>query len=500
MTKALLAGIIKPVGPQERGMKLKVRRGDQILGEIDIQRLAVALKSGDVSAYDEIFFDQEKRWIRIELIRDVKKHLSTDFDWKLKVSGTEKGPMTRREVIARIESGQLKKDDLAYHPRMGEWVTVGQLREFAQAMERAEKGKGKVRRKKTASEMVKVCEKCGSENLAKNLICMKCGARFPKKKAEERITPAAQRAKTGAIAGAIGGIGCSIPVMILTLFGLSFVSIFLPIGGARAAGVLFIRFLSFVLAGSAVGAAMGYMGAFDFGRGAGIGAIVGSVIGLLFAIASKAGYIRSTFEWGFDCMIMALLIVYIGRQFFDAHKLVVPEKLIPKKISARNRIISIVVGVVVGLLIVVFMVRGQISSNRPTARRTRAVQAIRVEITDGYYEPAKEAAQQVFVVKGTLTNVSRRPKYMIGLEGFLIDAEGDTFAKEYETFSRKELRPEDVLSGDLYRVSEEWAVAGALKPRQTVDLQMKFTLSGDAPEVGEYDVVVRSVLDYRGKL
>ncbi|TET45069.1 DUF3426 domain-containing protein [candidate division TA06 bacterium] len=480
-------------------MKLKVRRGERILGELDLRGLAVALKNGQVSAYDEIFYAQENKWISIETIRDVKEHLNTNFDWKLKVAGVEMGPMTKREVMSRIEREQLKEDDLAYHPKMGEWLIVGEVREFAFAMEQARKRKGKGRRKKSASEMVKVCEKCGTQNLMKNLVCMKCGARFSKESAKEKVTPALQRAKTGAIAGAIGGFGCSIPVMMLTLFGLSVVSIFLPIGGARAAGVLFIRFLSFVLAGSAVGAAVGYLGAFNFGRGAGIGVIVGSFIGLLFAIASGAGYMRSTLEWGFDCMIMALVIVYVGRQFFDAHLMVVPEKLIPKEESARNRIVNIVVGVVVGLLIAVFMVRGQISSNRPSARRARAVQSIRVELTNGYYDTAEDASYQVFVVEGILTNVSRRLKYMIALEGYLMDAEGDTIAKEYRTFSRKELKSEDILSGDLYRVSEEWAQAGTLKPRETVDLKMRFTLFGDVAEVGEYDVVVTSVLDYRGK-
>ena len=481
-------------------MKLTIRRGERILGELDIRGLAVALKNGQVSAYDEIFYAEDNKWITIESIKDVKQHFSMNFDWKLKVAGVEMGPMTKREVMSRIETEQLKDDDLAYHPKMGEWVIVGQVREFAFAMEQVRKRKGKARRGKTASEMVKVCEKCGTQNLVKNLVCMKCGARFPKESVKEKMTPALQRAKTGAIAGAIGGFGCSIPVMMLTLFGLSVVSIFLPIGGARAAGALFIRFFSFVFAGSAVGAAMGYMGAFNFGRGAGIGVIVGSFIGLLFAIASGAGYMRSTLEWGFACMIMALLIVYVGRQFFDAHLMVVPEKLIPREESTRNRIISIVVGVVVGLLIAVFMVKGQISSNRPPARRARAVEAVRVELTDGYYDAAEDTSYQVFVVEGILTNVSRRPKYMIGLEGFLMDAEGDTIAREYGTFSRKELRSEDILRGDLYRVSEEWARAGSLKPREKADLKMRFALFGDAAEVQDYDVVVTSVLDYREKL
>ena len=481
-------------------MKLKIRRDKRILGELDIRGLAIALKNGQISAYDEIFYAQEDKWITIESIKDVKQHLNMNFDWKLKVAGVEMGPMTKREVMSRIETEKVNEDDLAYHPKVGEWVIIGEVREFAFAMEQARRRKGKIRRKKPPSEMVKVCEKCGTQNLMKNLICMKCGARFPKKEAKEEVTPALQRAKTGAIAGAIGGFGCSIPVMIMTLFGLSFVSIFLPIGGARAAGVLFIRFLSFVLAGSAVGAAMGYMGAFEFGRGAGIGAILGSFIGLLFAVASGTGYIRSTFEWAFDCMIMALLIVYVGKQFFDAHQMVVPEKLIPKEESTRNRIISIIVGVVVGLLIAVFMIRGQISSNRPSARRTRAVEAIHVELTDGYYETTEDTTYKVFVVEGILTNVSRRAKYMVGLEGHLMDAEGNLISKEYATFSRKQLKPEDILSGDLYSVSEEWARAGAIKPREKVDLEMKFILSGDSPEVAEYDVVVTSLLDYRGEL
>ena len=481
-------------------MKMKIRRDKRLLGELDIRGLAVALKNGQVSAYDEIFYAQEDKWIAIESIKDVKQHLNMNFDWKLKVAGVEMGPMTKREVMSRIETEQLKDDDLAYHPKTGEWVIIGEVREFAFAMQQAGKRRGKTRRKKTASEKVKVCEKCGTQNLVKNLVCMKCGARFPKKKEKEGVTPALQRAKTGAIAGAIGGFGCSIPVMMLTLFGLSFVSIFLPIGGARAAGVLFIRFLSFVFAGAAVGAAMGYLGAFEFGRGAGIGAVLGSFIGLLFAVASRAGYIRSTLEWGFDCMIMALLIVYVGRQFFDAHQMVVPKKLIPKKESPRNRIIGIAVGVVVGLLIAVFMIRGQISSNRPSARKTRAMRAVRVEVTDGHYETAEDTSYQIYVVEGTLTNVSRRPKYMISLEGHLMDAEGNVISKEYATFSRKELKPEDILRGDLYRVSEEWARAGALRPREKVDLEMKFILSGDVPKVAEYDVVVTGVLDYRGEL
>lgn len=484
-------------------MKLKVRRGERILGEFDMQSLVVALSNGDVSAYDEIFYPQEKRWIRLEEVSDIRDNVNANFDWKLKAAGVEMGPMTKREVLSRIRRGQLNEDDLAYHPKTGEWVIVGEVREFAFALQQAGRVSPKPGvKREPASDLVKVCEKCGTQNLKKNLVCMNCGARFPKEGVEgvqEAETPPLERIKTGAIAGAIGGVGCSMPILMLTFLGLSFVSIFLPIGGARAAGVLAIRLFTFVLAGALAGAAIGYIGAFEFGRGSGIGAMVGAFLGLLFAIAAGAGYVRSTIEWAFDCMIMGLLIVYVGRQFFYAHRMVVPDKLKPKEESARNRIISIVVGVVVGLLITVFMIRGQTASNRPSVRRARAFKAIKVEVTDGYFGTLEEAVRQVFVVEGKLTNVSRRPKFMIGLEGYLIDADGDTIAREYDTFTRKKLEPGELLRGNLSQMGAEMARAGALRPRETVDFKMEFHMFGEVPDVSKYDVVVTSVLDYKGK-
>jgi hypothetical protein len=481
-------------------MKLKVRRGERILGEYDMQGLVIALQNGDISAYDEIFYPQDKRWIAMEAIRDIRENLNTNFDWKLRVAGVDMGPMSKREVMSRIKEGKLKEDDLAYHPKTGEWVIVGQVREFEYAIRQAMKSRAAPR--EAGSPLVKTCEKCGAQNLVKNRVCMNCGARFPMEEGmrdEGEETPVVERLRTGAIAGALGGLGCSIPVLMLTFLGLGFISLFLPIGGARAAGILLVRLLMFVIAGAAVGTAMGYLAAFEFPKGSGIGAIVGSLIGLVLAIFAGAGYLRSTVEWGFDCMLMGLLIVYVGKQFFDAQKMVAPEKLRSKEETPKQRAISIAVGVAVGLLIAVFVIRGQVMSNRPSARRARAVKAIKVQVTDGFYNSEEGAFHQVFVVEGNLTNVSKRAKYMIGLEGYLMDADGDTIDTEFDTFSRIEVGIDDILKGNIFEKSEEIARAGVLQPREGSDFKMVFNLYGEMPDVKDYDVVVTSVLDYKGK-
>ncbi len=485
---------------RRQDMKLKVRRGERILGEYDMQRLIVALKNGDISAYDEIFYPQDKRWIRMEAIRDIRENLNTNFDWKLRVAGVDMGPMTKREVMSRIKKGKLKEDDLAYHPKTGEWVIVGQVREFKYAIERATEPSGAP--KEAASELVKTCEKCGAQNLVKNRVCMNCGARFPKEegmKDEGEETPVVERVRTGAIAGALGGLGCSIPVLMLTFLGLGFISLFLPIGGARATGILLVRLFTFVIAGAAVGTAMGYLAAFEFSKGSGIGAIVGSFLGLLFAVFAGAGYLRSTLEWGFDCMLMGLLIVYVGKQFFNAHEMVAPKKLRPKEETPKQRVIGIAAGVVIGLLIAFFVIRGQVLSNRPSARRARAVKAIKVEVTDGFYNTEQGAFHQVFVVEGNLRNVSKRPKYMVGLEGYLMDADGDTIDSQFDTFSRMEVGIDDILKGNIFEKAEERARAGVLQPRERSNFRMVFDLYGEMPDVKYYDVVVTSVLDYKGR-
>jgi len=465
--------------------------------------LIVALRNGDISAYDEIYYPHDRRWIPMGTIRDIRDNLNTNFDWKLRVAGVDMGPMSKREVMSRIKAGKVKGDDLAYHPKTGEWVIIGEVREFKYAMDQGKKevpaaGAGE----EGESDLVKMCERCGAQNLRKNRICMNCGAKFPRTEdmaGEDRETPPLDRVRTGAIAGALGGVGCAIPIILITFLGLSFISVFLPIGGARAAGILFFRFLIFVLAGAAVGSAIGYMGAFEFGRGSGIGAIIGSFIGLMFAIAAGAGYFWSTVEWGFDCMIMGLVIVYLGRQFFDAHHMVVPEKLRPKEETARQRVLSIVIGVVIGLVIMVFVIRGQIASNRPSARRARSVKAIKIEVTDGYYQSTEGEFHQIFVLEGVLTNVSKGPKYMIGLEGYLMDADGDTIDREFDTFSRIEVDVEDILSGDIFEKAQERARAGVLQPREKSDFKLVFHLFGEMPDVQDYDVEVSSVLEFEGE-
>jgi hypothetical protein len=216
----------------------------------------------------------------------------------------------------------------------------------------------------------------------------------------------------------------------------------------------------------------------------------------MFAIAAGAGYFWTTVEWGFDCMIMGLVIVYVGRQFFNAHHMVVPEKLRPKEETAKQRIIGIVVGVAIGLIIMVFVIRGQIASNRPSARRARAVKAVKIQLTDGYYETPEGEFHQMFVVEGKLTNVSKGPKYMIGLEGYLMDADGDTIDREFDTFSRIEVDVEDILSGDIFEKAQERARAGVLQPRENADFKLIFHLFGEMPEVVDYNVEVSSVLEY----
>jgi hypothetical protein len=495
-------------------MKLQVRRGARIVGEYDQRSLVIALENGEVSAFDDIVNPETQTGVKIEAIRELKDFLNTNFDWKLNVAGVEMGPMTKREVMSRIEGGKLNEDDMAYHPKTGEWAHVGEIAEFSYALEQmrrqtgqpSAKERAKAKRKaKAALPSTKKCEKCGAENSSKNLTCLKCGARFPKEgeAAEEYATPALDRVKAGALAGAVTAVGCSVPIVILSLISIGIIaifSIFLPIAGALAAGVLFFKLIALILAGALVGSVIGYLGAFDFGRGGGIGSIVGAIFGLLFAVMAKAGYVFSTIGWAFDCMIMGMAVVYVAMRFFDARNIVLPERLRPEAESSKTRMIGIVLGVLLGIVIAIFMIRGQIESNQPGARRSRAVKAIEVQAKEGYYETTQGATLQEYSVEGSLINISKRPKFMIGLQGYLFDANGDTIGKQYDTFTRKRLSSEEVMKGDLSKVSTEMARAGALRPREKADFKMTFNVYGTPAEVARYEIKVTSALDYGGEL
>lgn len=157
-------------------IKVKIRRGTTFLGELSMEELTEKLGSGRISVYDELYYEKEDKWIKINEISDIATYAGEDYHWKYRISGEVKGPLAKDDLIFFIREGKILENTWVFHPCLGEWKKLQDISEFKQIAEEVnvEKKPEGTLGEAFKSSFYKTCPVCGMQNLSSVTSCKGC--------------------------------------------------------------------------------------------------------------------------------------------------------------------------------------------------------------------------------------------------------------------------------------------------------------------------------------
>ncbi len=138
----------------------------------------------------------------------------------------------------------------------------------------------------------------------------------------------------GAYSGALGGLGCAIPVLMMTLLGIGFMSLGMQVSGYTAAAALVLALLKTLSLGVLIGMSLSFIGAktgldvWSF-KGGLIGALIGVIIGIIagFFIGSFMGgifgvavIIGSVIGWLIKATLASIVVILVRKYVFSARE------------------------------------------------------------------------------------------------------------------------------------------------------------------------------------
>ncbi len=151
------------------------------------------------------------------------------------------------------------------------------------------------------------CKKCGKDYFFDDsripeggftYKCPRCGNGVPFVKddgiGEQTAGSGTNPVVTGAYAGALGGLGCALPLIAMMMLGIGFLSLGMNVPGYGAAAAILIVLLKMLSAGVLIGISLAFIGAkteinvWSF-PGAFIGAFIGGAIGLISGLFLGTG-------------------------------------------------------------------------------------------------------------------------------------------------------------------------------------------------------------------
>ncbi|HWR58190.1 MAG TPA: zinc-ribbon domain-containing protein [Thermodesulfovibrionales bacterium] len=135
----------------------------------------------------------------------------------------------------------------------------------------------------------------------------------------------------GSYAGALGGLGCAIPVLMMTLLGLGFMSLGMQVSGYTAAAALVLVLLKTLSLGIFIGMALAFIGAktgIDVWsiKGGLIGALIGVLIGLISGafigtfmggILGVAIIFGSMISWLIKATLASIVVILVRKYVFS---------------------------------------------------------------------------------------------------------------------------------------------------------------------------------------
>ena len=166
--------------------KLKVKRGNAVMGEFTEEEFIEKLKNGLVSCYDLIYYPKNDKWIEINLIRDIGEYAGDKFHWKFKKDNDDHGPISKDDLIFFIKEGKVTNTEMVYHPSLKKWKKLEEVDEFKQLAKGVDK---KIEIDQDLGDILKVieykvCPKCEMQSLKSTDICSGCGYTFPEESEE----------------------------------------------------------------------------------------------------------------------------------------------------------------------------------------------------------------------------------------------------------------------------------------------------------------------------
>lgn len=167
------------------------------------------------------------------------------------------------------------------------------------------------------------CPRCGNRVLFKKGSSAQIEVVRPESVESGGTNPVVQ----GSYAGAIGGLGCAIPSVMMTLLGIGFLSLGMEVSGYSAAGTILMALLKMLSTGVLIGISLAFIGAkteIDVWSiwGGLIGTFIGGVIGLISGIfigtvmggvLGIAVVFGSVLAWTFKALLVSAVVILVRK-------------------------------------------------------------------------------------------------------------------------------------------------------------------------------------------
>lgn len=302
--------------------------------------------------------------------------------------------------------------------------------------------------------MKALCSKCKSlYNLADTRIpdeglqykCPRCGSIVFFKKALPRIQEKKSVSVSddtgtnpivnGAYAGALGGTGCAIPAVLMSMLGIGFMSLGMEFSGFSAAASVLMSFLRMLSLGVLIGITLAFIGAktrTDIWsiRGGLIGALMGVLIGLFYGIfvSTTIGGILGALAivgtvggWIIQTTIITIVVILVRKYTFFSDE----ESSLSSDISGLQKA---AVGILFCLMIftIVMEAKGLLlaKSGYDEAKKEPIAEGFLVKDLEDIYNEEGD-----LLITGSIENMSEDDKTGWYLVAELFDEEGDVLRK-----------------------------------------------------------------------
>ncbi|MEC4676131.1 MAG: hypothetical protein VST72_04290 [Nitrospirota bacterium] len=303
---------------------------------------------------------------------------------------------------------------------------------------------------------------------------------------------------SGTYSGAIGALGCSIPLIMITLLGISFISLGIELSGLTTSGAMLTSTLKLIALGVSIGAFLTLTEVFTGINvwslpgvliGASAGGVTGLLVGTAYGLAFRGVLVENTIlssvlSWTIKALLVSVAVILVKKYTFPHYE----EGGIQSKLSRSQKVV--IFSLLLSVLFPISMgVRELYTTGASTAGAITQIQSEGLTLKDLSNSFRDDG---YLVIKGLVKNTSKQdmPGWILIVQ--LVDHDKNVIGKtvlingEQLYYHRKPGRGK--LSGFRFRTKLSDTV---IKPGATVPFRAVFT---DTPE--NYDGYIVTLKDF----
>ncbi len=189
---------------------------------------------------------------------------------------------------------------------------------------------------------------------------------------------------SGTYSGAIGALGCSIPMIMITLLGIGFISMGIELSGLTTSGAMLTSTLKLIALGVSIGALLSLTEVFTGINvwslpgvliGAAAGGVIGSLIGAAYGLALRGVLVETTIigsllSWTAKALLVSVAVILVKKYTFPHYE----EGSILSKLSRSQKVVIFAL-----LLSVFFSISMGVKELYTTGTSTTGIMQIRSE-------------------------------------------------------------------------------------------------------------------------